>query len=147
MKRLLYLLMTLLGFGLHSCKVEYGAPYVNYKLSVRVVDEAGKPIPGIEVRKGFDYGSYFVQGNDLTDSNGEYIMARFVSYATYPTDLLFEDIDGELNGGEFESKSVNISDKFVLIEDGGGWYEGRYEAVVGDIVLEKKTETEEQAEY
>ena len=58
MKRFIYFLFALLGFGAVACDngsmddvvAEYGCPHINFSLKARVVDEAGKPIEGIEVQ-------------------------------------------------------------------------------------------------
>ena len=56
MRKLIYFLMTLLGFGAAAVGCEggnfnqvaaYGAPYVVYRVSARVVDGEGTPIKGI----------------------------------------------------------------------------------------------------
>jgi len=54
MKRFIYFLMTLLGFGAVSCEGggnldAYGTPYSTFKVSLRVVDGEGNPIQGIQV--------------------------------------------------------------------------------------------------
>ena len=51
MKKLLYMLLALLGISATGCdfgRVEYGVPHVHFNLKARVVDEAGKPIEGID---------------------------------------------------------------------------------------------------
>ena len=55
----------MLGFAScdHFGMVEYGCPTVNFSLKARVVDEAGNPIQGIEVRTEdggrFEYNTGF----------------------------------------------------------------------------------------
>ena len=53
MKKLIYFLMALLGFGAVGCEefgaAEYGCPNVDFRATARVVDEAGEPIEGIRV--------------------------------------------------------------------------------------------------
>ena len=60
-------------------------------------------------------------------------------------DLVFTDVDGEENGGEFETLELNISDEVEQVAEGSGsWYEGGYKADLGDVVMTLKTESDEQ---
>ena len=54
MKRLIYFLLSILGFGAVSCDGSndvcmYGVPTAKYVVNARVVDPEGNPIKGIEV--------------------------------------------------------------------------------------------------
>ena len=53
--------------------------------------------------------------------------------------LIVEDIDGEANGGEFLSDTLDIDyDKAVKVKEGEGrWYQGKFE-VSQDVKLKKK---------
>lgn len=110
MKKLIYFLITLLGFGT-ACSVnepdfDYPAPAYaplrcNYSVKARVVDEAGQAIPGIKVTGVNFYDEYL----GTTDENGV-VDVVFTSYEIVPTSVRFDDVDGEANGGEFESLTV-----------------------------------------
>ena len=147
MKRFIYFLLALLGFGAGACDngwgdpvAEYGCPHMNFSFKARVIDEAGKPIEGIEVqtRNGDFYMDNFsdAEGNiDLTVS----------MWPDTNIDVIFTDVDGELNGGEFETLELNIADKVEQVAEGSGsWYEGGYKADLGDVVMTVKEESDEQ---
>ena len=96
--RILTKLFALFGMTL-TCVACYGTPYDEYRpyfrASGRVVDEAGNPIPGIEASLGANHA----QSND----NGRF----YVENLDYDL-LTLTDIDGEENGGEFESKEIEL---------------------------------------
>lgn len=152
MKRILLFLLTLLGFGSTGCEhfiaaAEYGTPHVSFNLKARVVDENGNPIQGIEVTTkdgyGFDDRTGVSDYLGNIDAHGSYIWPG-EQYA-----VVFHDIDGEYNGGEFEDLSLDIGDKVTQIEEGSGsWYKGSYVADLGDVTmtLKEKEEQEEQKE-
>ena len=144
MKRLLYILLGLLG--LTSCEhfigaAEYGCPNVSFSLKARVVDEAGVPIQGIEVRT--EDGRYFDYNTGFSDYQG-YIDARGSFWpGTEHGKVQFIDIDGEANGGEFETLTVDIENATQTEEGSGGWYEGAYAADLGTVTMKLKEQSEE----
>jgi len=141
-------LLSLLGFSgcreIFNLRTEYGQPHATYKVIGQVTDEGGKPIPGIEVKGNLNYekDGPIQPPSDLmktvtTDSDGKYILD---SYSNWPgstsATLEFTDIDGEANGGEFESATLSTSLQKVA-EGDGHWYEGSYTGT-GNIRLKKK---------
>ena len=149
MKRFIYFLLALLGVGAGACDngwddvvAEYGCPHMNFSLKARVIDEAGKPIEGIEVqtRNGAFYMDNFsdAEGNiDLTAS----------MWPNTNIDVIFTDVDSEENGGEFETLELNIADKVEQVGEGSGsWYEGAYKAELGDVTMTLKAKSEEKQE-
>lgn len=140
MKRLIYFLMALLGFGAISCDsidfdaaAEYGCPHVNFSLKARVIDEAGNPIQGIEVRTKGDHR--FDNKTGFSDYMGN-IDAYGSVWPGSQYEVVFEDVDGEANGGQFESLELDITDKVRQTEEGSGsWYEGGYTADIGDVTM------------
>lgn len=156
MKRLIYLLMTMLGFGVAGCEhwlgvAEYGCPHVDFKLSARVVDESGEPIQGICVEVGdrntmFNYEDYYTYHFDNDTGYSDYlgrIDAR-VSMMDIQNKAIFTDVDGELNGGEFAMTVVDIEELIVKTKDGdGSWYRGGYEVALGDVVMKRKAVNQE----
>ena len=116
MKKLIYLLMAALGFV--ACEEEkmlmYGPMVSVYEIKTRVVDEAGTPIYGIEASTGKN-GEFTPVG--YTDQSGTFSLS-LEEHADAQV-IKFTDVDGEANGGEFESKSINI----------------RQEIINGDIVM------------
>lgn len=139
MKRLIYFLLTLLGFGAVSCEESglggggnldaYGTPYVSYRITARVVNSEGVPIQGIEAT-GTDY-----ETNSITVHSDEQGLISFTQRSfELPEGLRIYDVDGEENGGEFKEKIVNV--EFKKVEDGESWNRGHYEADLGDVTLE-----------
>ena len=142
MKRLIYFLLTLLGFGAVSCDrtmVEYGSPMADYHVSARVVDSEGNSIAGIEV--GGYYGVVF----GVSDADGVVdINYRDGSIRK----ITFTDVDGAENGGEFSKVEFDrdyLNRKMVKVEDGEGWYEGKFNIELGDVemILVAKDNVEE----
>jgi len=139
MKKLIYMLMALLGFGAVSCGEigedvagEYGCPHVNFSLRARVVDEAGEPIAGIMVRVDWI--------EEYTDEEGEVSVNDSVFTGSQYM-VRFEDVDGVENGGEFESLTLDIAEKVEQTADGSGsWYDGAFKAELGDVTMILKKE-------
>lgn len=108
--KILTRLFALFGMTL-TCVACYGTMYEEYNpdfaASGRVVDPENNPIENIEVRMG----SLFVTH---TDQDGHFYIHGEVS------ELTFTDVDGQDNGGEFESRSLRVD---------GGVHD------VGDVVL------------
>ena len=170
-KRWLNRVVVLLGFstcGMMTSCVMYGTPNVDYKITGTVTDEENNPIEGIRVTlpRLNSYGEhvwhYDLSQEDLSQWQAEDIaqwQARGVPLTMYtdekghfnsgvmnvmnlePSAVIFEDVDGEANGGSFATDSLT-ADEFAALPDkrfkrGNGWYEGAYERVV-DIQLKKK---------
>lgn len=155
MKRLIYFLLSLLGFGAVSCDGSndvcmYGVPTAKYVVNARVVDPEGNPIKGIEVV--VSEGEDFEDESALlleTTTNDDGTLVENITHG-WPRRKLyvrFTDVDGEENGGEFEE---HIKDAYAChetnkIEDGdGNWYSGGYEVKVGEITLEPKSSDDEE---
>ena len=138
--------VTLLGFS--SCgenifngsdaPVEYGVPTVDYRVIGEVKDESGKPLQGIQVivkdkylyNKNGDYEhTYNHEGDTVyTDAKGAFQSAKIQSGGIYQQRVVFDDVDGEANGGEFRTVDMSIKDlDSKQIKKGGDWYEGEYE--------------------
>ena len=146
MKRLLYILLGLLG--LTSCDhfgmAEYGCPNVSFSLKARVVDEAGNPIQGIEVRtedgKRFEYNTGFSDYEGNIDAYGGYFWPGAQNM------MQFIDVDGEANGGEFETLTVKIENLTQTEEGDGNWYNGAYTADMGTVTMKLKEKSEENTD-
>lgn len=145
MKKLIYFLMALVGFGAAGCEesaAEYGCPNVNFRVTARVVDEAGEPIEGIRVgiyHEEWD-GGYacgdFENRTGYTDYQG--CIDAYGSPFSVPEKLVFEDVDGEANGGEFETQIIDVVGVEQTEEGSGHWYGGAYEVHIGDVVMTLK---------
>lgn len=147
MKRLIYLLMAMLGFAScdHFGMVEYGCPTVSFSLKARVVDEAGNPIQGIEVRTEegarFEYNTGFSDYEGNIDAYGGYFWPGAQNQK-----MQFIDVDGEANGGEFETLTVKIENLIQTEEGDGNWYEGAYTADMGTVTMKLKEKSEENTD-
>ena len=134
---LLTALLAMLGY--ESCSLnspdEYGTPTVDYQVKGFVTDLQGTPIQGIKVRAPYNFDGSEGQ-SVLTDENGRFELDEF--HSEYNDKLIVEDIDGEDNGGEFQSDTIKVWDlPKKQIEKGSGWYEGKYE-VTAKIKLKLK---------
>ena len=140
------MLLALLGVGATSCIVPcmYGTPNADWTVKGKVVDEAGKPVAGLQVVLGNQYENseqviydqnYWPLDTLQTGTDGVYQ----VDQQGFPLNYLrvdIHDIDGEAGGGEFADASLILHD--IKFEDGKGWYEGHAEINVPDIVVHKK---------
>ncbi|MBQ9637765.1 MAG: radical SAM-associated putative lipoprotein [Prevotella sp.] len=138
-------LLVLLGF--EACtengEDEYGTPIVDYHVVGRVTDDAGKPIEGIRVtaRGYWDYRNGSQEQSVLTDKDGRYETETVSAGWIDPQmRIVFEDVDGEANGGAFETDSVMSGgmQKRQVKKGDGNWYEGEFE-LTADGKLDKVT--------
>ena len=115
--KILTRLFAIFGMTL-TCVACYGIVETDYnpqwKASGRVVDEDENPIQGIEVSLGYT--------RQTTDEDGRFYIRGGSSY------ILFEDVDGEANGGEFEMRSIPLQGE---------------EVVLGDVELRRKAQKDE----
>lgn len=143
----LTVLLSMLGYGCSTSSdevVEYGTPYAEYRVKGKVTDESGVPINGIktsaknvvvsDISGVHGFGLDSVQ----TDASGQFA----VSFRCFPgnpeTKLIVEDIDGDANGGEFLSDTLDFDfNKAVQTTKGERWYEGSFE-ITQDIKMQKK---------
>lgn len=167
MKRIIYLLLPLLGVSCDAVDdifnigtAEYGSPHVKFELKANVVDEQGNPIQGIEVRIGREGDDEWFERFDNNTGISDYLgnidaRGSLVFHNPKKSQAQFIDFDGELNGGEFETKYVDMSDLAELVEEGdGNWYNGGYRANVGQVVMhlsetqpdDENTESDENTE-
>ncbi|MBR0533285.1 MAG: radical SAM-associated putative lipoprotein [Bacteroidales bacterium] len=120
----------------------YGAPYADFKSLGTVKDEAGKPVEGIRAaisqtwRNSDDSICWIEADTVYTDTKGSYLLEKNRIRLPGELKIVFEDIDGAKNGGEFKSAEVTPDVKKTS-EGDKGWYQGVYEAQA-DIVLHKK---------
>ena len=121
----------------------YGSPTADYKYMGTVTDEEGNPIEGINVVMSGDYvgGTPFASLTLKTDKDGKF---STIAMSTVNTRLMktieFVDVDGEANGGEFETQTITPKDdmtKTQVKEGDGSWYMGEFE-YSADIKLKKK---------
>ena len=149
----LTVLLSMLGYGCSSSDdpldmygtpvVEYGVPHADYIIKGRVTDEAGVAVQGIKTslkQLNQTEGGTMAFGIDSIQTNelGAYQL-KYTGMWRVDNKLIVEDIDGEANGGEFLSDTLDLDyKKAVQIEKGDArWYDGVYE-VTQDVKLKKK---------
>ena len=154
-KQLAAAVLGLLGFA--SCDkmedfggylVMYGQPHADFKAQGTVKDQDGKPIKGIRVAIErhnyhpntagviYDKNHWYEHDTLYTDDKGVYQLNLSVFEGPDDVKVVFEDIDGKENGGEFSSATV--TPKVSHVKKGDNlWYGGSYE-VGADAVLKKK---------
>jgi putative lipoprotein (rSAM/lipoprotein system) len=110
----------------------YGSPVVDFSVKGKVMDSEGNPIPGIEI--SYDYSSHKVY--TLKDGSFDYT-SEDLGFEMETVTLSFTDIDGEENGGDFQSKEVAVERQQTEPGD-GGWNYGKFEAENVEIVMTKK---------
>jgi len=145
-------LLSMLGYGCSSTEepldmygppVEYGTPHADFIIKGRVMDESGTPVQGIKtsLKKVFENNNkHYALGVDSvqSDVSGNYQLKSTDRQNQYDK-VIVEDIDGEANGGEFLSDTLDVDyNKAVKTKDGDGkWYLGIYE-ITQDVKLKKK---------
>ena len=144
-------LLSMLGYGCSSDEpdmygtpvAEYGVPYATYMVEGTVTDEANNPIQGIKTSiKGiFPNGDkVYVDAVDsvLSDASGKYQL-RYRGMDRPDYKLTVEDIDGEANGGEFLSDTLDIEyGKAVKVKNGDGAWNGGEYMIQQPVRLKKK---------
>lgn len=147
--RILSGILVLLGFS--ACDKEnnepenilimYGTPTASYKISGKAMDKNSTGISNIQVIvKEKRYNSQYYHPGDTLTTNEKGIF-YYEGYGISPEQdcrVIFHDIDGEANGGTFQSNSVDI--KTEKIEEGKGWDRGKGSATI-EIIL-KQTSTQ-----
>lgn len=142
-------LLALLGY--ESCEsseeygvpidiLEYGVPSAKFQIKGQVTDEAGTPIQGIKMslRKTLTHSGEFGVDSVQTDVSGKFLLTE-MGYIGIDSKLIAEDVDGESNGGEFQSDTLDIDfEKAVLVEEGDGNMKGGTYETYQDIKLKKK---------
>jgi len=134
------ILLLLGGSGMFSaCMTDYGMPYAEYEVKGTVTNSVtSQPIQNVRI-VGPHFSSVesgYVRGDTVyTDENGKYAFALGGS-STYQ--LKFEDIDGEENGGLFQTKKIEGTfTQADQVEKGKGWYKGRF-VKTEDVALERE---------
>lgn len=136
-------LITLLGFSSTSCfSVAYGSPTSDYQAEGRITDQEGYPIKGIEVRvKIRDYETTDFPAV-YSDEDGAFTTEKHRDLNI--VSLIATDIDGEKNGGGFETKEIDLTQMKPEVKSSkkNEWYSLKtYKNV--EIQLTEKTTDEE----
>ena len=134
--KIIVVLLGVLGISVafHSCmKTEYGVPHADYEIKGIVTNkETSKPIQNIQVVHQRYHDTTY------TNSDGKYTFI-YNSNLLDGLHLVVEDIDGEANGGEFDTKEIDIkitqADQVKKGKENWDW--GKYVKTV-NIELETK---------
>lgn len=141
-------ILSVLGFsacggddddGPSSTPSAYGTPTATYIYRGTVTDEEGNPIKDIDVvLHGVIAGSMNASLVIKTDKNGVFRTGWLNTSQTRVETIDFVDRDGEANGGDFESQTLEVKDlDSKKVTEGSGWYQGEFE-VQANVQLEKK---------
>lgn len=108
--------------------------YVLY-VGACVVDETGEPIQGIYV---YPEDTSFPGRDGYTDYKGEMGASAQIKPGQTST-IVFEDVDGDYNGGEYETLRVDISDKMppASTPDEAG-YAGQAFIKLGKVTMKRR---------
>lgn len=146
--QLLSWLLLLLGFSACEEREEYGTPTVDYQVKGKVTTASGEAVKGIQVVVKDQHGTfkqkeqwmYYHNDTIYTDANGEFISREASSFSLSDQKVCFYDVDGELNGGTFESDSVGLKEMAQkrIKKGSGNWYGGKYELGC-EVKLNKKS--------
>ena len=134
-------LLIILGFG--SCNIlpkdEYGTPSADYQVNGRVLSAIGNnPVKGIKATISTPENPYERRDTTYTDANGEFILIVKNGWPDDPKKLSvkFEDMDGELNGGTFDTKEFDvIFTNPIYNGKEGNWYQGKATKEIGDVEI------------
>ncbi|MBQ7422909.1 MAG: radical SAM-associated putative lipoprotein [Prevotella sp.] len=142
--------MVMVALGFMSCSEDgpgrevclYGSPTMSFLVKGRVADEAGKPLKGINIKlkEGMGYNGGCLMDSVFTDVEGHFQTKALVNTVLSPyTKIIFDDVDGEENGGTFVSDTVDIDklDREKVRESDGHWYQGEY-VITADWKLKRK---------
>ena len=121
-------------------RAAYGTPTGEFKVDINVTDEQGKPIKGIKVVPVVLHAPNYdivrsVLDPIVTNDTGKASNIYDFWWVSDDVNVIFEDIDGKLNGGYFAKDSMSV--KPVKTKEGQGWYVGEY-TVTGTKTLKQK---------
>ena len=106
LKKILLFLFPIMGVTLTAC---YGVPYTGYRVKVlgKVMDEENQPINNIKIEVGTPPYYY---DKCYSDMEGNYQLHGELDFNEIKTlNIMVTDIDGEENGGEYESAMIELA--------------------------------------
>lgn len=122
--------LTLLGWlGLSGCNrsavncgmCEYGTPTVNYEFKVKVTDQMGKPVEGLEVGILQDDDREHTNNDGEATIDGDYVGI----YKDHQVTFIVRDIDGPKNGVVTDlTQNENIYKSDFVKKGDGHWDNG-----------------------
>lgn len=142
-------ILSLLGFSVTSCEdpktimCEYGCPNADYQVIGSVKDESGNPLKGIQVVTQDVQGEGVSEFKDTvyTDASGKFATrTRNAFPGVQNVNVVFNDVDGPDNGGDFSSMSIEKAEYEKTKDGSGSWYDGAYTATVNAVMKKKSAE-------
>lgn len=134
MRKSIFCIFALALLTLVGCEEKHEPYYVLYVVGT-VVDEAGEPIQGIHA---YPEGGDFEGRDGYTNYEGKFGGHAYLAPRNQWT-MIFEDVDGDYNGGEYERLTIDISQKVTAPIAPDEWgYSGSGYVELGTIVLKKK---------
>ena len=132
-------LLAMLGYGCSESEepeknvLMYGCIVAYYTINGTVTDEAGAPVQGIKTSVKMLFRQDIVGMDSVqTDESGKYLLGFNEMMDNEYTKLIVEDVDGEANGGEFLTDTLDIDFKKAVKTNNY-----RYE-ISQDVKLKKK---------
>lgn len=132
-------LLAMLGYGCSESEepekdvLMYGCIVAYYTINGTVTDEAGAPVQGIKTSVKMLFRQDIVGMDSVqTDESGKYLLGFNEMMDNEYTKLIVEDVDGEANGGEFLSDTLDIDFKKAVKTN-----DYRYE-ISQDVKLKKE---------
>lgn len=124
----------------------YGSPHADFEVKGKVTDTAGTPIEGIRVSVEPAESAGYLFMSAQTGATGEYRMLdKQWMRMSIKLNVTAKDIDGEANGGEFETQTISIElQESDFKGDDGDWYMGKAEKTVNFTLEKTTTEDTEQ---
>ncbi len=121
---------------------EYACPYATFHVDGTVANTGGDPISGIKVTVQYQFYSF--PQSMFTKNDGSFLIESEEATSFSDTEyafLTFEDIDGDLNGGLYATKELNI--QLDHLAGSGGWDWGTYEKKNISITIHKVGESDD----
>lgn len=136
MKKIVSLLLIALVVISIGCEKEAkGEPYYVLTVGARVVDAEGNPIQGIYA---YPEGASFCGREGYSDYKGEIGAWAYLKPGEAGI-IIFEDIDGDYNGGVYNTVRVDISDRLSPSITPDEWgYAGASYIELGDVIMSKQ---------
>lgn len=136
MKKIVSLLLIALVVISASCEKEaQNEPYYVLTIVARVVDTDGNPIQGIYA---YPEGSSFRGREGYTNYKGEIGAWAYLKPGEAGI-IIFEDIDGDYNGGIYDTVRVDISDRVPPGSTPDEWgFAGSGYVELGDVTMTKR---------
>lgn len=131
--RLLLSLLAILGFSgcsdgddIIDTPDMYGVPMADFLFKGELQDAEGNPIQGVDVEIKY-YESM------TSEADGSF-SSTFAGWPINDYTMIFTDVDGEENGGEFQTKEIELPFEDAVESD------DQYLFDLGTVVLEPKEE-------